>query len=55
MKCEKSPDGYHEWVVVEPAKLPDGREDLSVIPGVYCLHCHEVTELGELDDCYFEH
>jgi hypothetical protein len=38
-KCIQSPTGRHEWKTVESVKTNDGREDWSVIPGDYCLHC----------------
>jgi len=47
--CGKSEDACpsremklpHEWKTVEPQELTDGREDWSVIPGDYCIHCGE--------------
>lgn len=40
---EKAP---HEWIVIDrhSAVLPDGREDLSVILGTYCIHCDKRKE-----------
>jgi formate hydrogenlyase subunit 6/NADH:ubiquinone oxidoreductase subunit I len=34
----------HEWKTVESQQLPDSREDWSVIPGDYCIHCDKRKE-----------
>lgn len=39
--CPQSSTGKHEWKRIEPSKTSDGREDWSVIPGTYCLHCEK--------------